>query len=180
MEHELIDLLNKQGKIIGTVDKAVAHKEGLWHRSVHLWIVNEQNEVLLQKRAKTKKFFPNVYDVSVAGHIGAGEHSLETAIREASEELGLTINKNKLQFLFTIKEEFVYGDVISKEFVDVYLLKENIALKNLTYQIEEVETAQYIKVDKFYNSLKNEQIFLHKEEYQLLKPYFYEKEYNNE
>ena len=48
MEHEMIDLLDESGQKIGVIDKAVAHKEGQWHRSVHVWIVNDNNQILLQ------------------------------------------------------------------------------------------------------------------------------------
>ena len=62
MEHELIDYYDENGRLLGVIDKAIAHREGLWHKSVHLWIFNSKNQVLLQKRCAQKKFFPCFYD----------------------------------------------------------------------------------------------------------------------
>jgi len=55
----------------------------------------------LQLRAKNKKLFPNKWDVSVGGHISAGEEPLTTAVRETKEELGLEISREDLVFVLT-------------------------------------------------------------------------------
>ena len=38
-----------------------------------------------------KNIYPLLWDVSVAGHIDAGETFFEAAIRECKEEIGLTL-----------------------------------------------------------------------------------------
>lgn len=171
MEHEIIDLLDEQGNKIGTIDKAIAHKKGLWHRSVHVWIINDKGQILLQKRCSDKNFFPNFWDCSFAGHIDAGEDSATAALREGKEELGIDLTKDQLQFLFTIKEELVWQDIKSNEFVDVYLLKSNITEKSLSFQAEEVETAKFFDIKEFYKNISNADIFPHYQEYELLKPF---------
>lgn len=175
MEHELIDFYDKNGVYQGKIDKAIAHKNGLWHKSVHVWIINDKKEILFQKRCSEKKFFPGYWDCSFAGHIGAGEDSLTSAIREGQEELGLILNKNDLQYAFTIKEQFTWKDIISREFVDVYIMKANIDVNNLTFQKEEVASAKYFDLGKVFNP-KNKNFFPHNEEYFLLKKKLFEKE----
>ena len=86
---EIIDLLDEKGKVIGEVSKEKAHKSGLFHRVVHVWILNDKNQILVQRRSKAKDFYPNVWDVSFAGHIHAGESSLDAALREGKEELAM-------------------------------------------------------------------------------------------
>ena len=168
MEFELIDYYDENGNHKGVIDKSIAHKEGLWHKSVHVWMLNDKNQVLLQKRCSDKKLFPNFWDCSFAGHIGAGESSLISALREGEEELGLHLKENELQYLFTVKEEFVYNDINSKEFVDVYLVRKNVKIEELKYQKEEVETAAYFDMkDLFNNKISN--LISHDEEYKLLK-----------
>ena len=44
MEHEMIDQYNIRGEKIGVVDKQIAHRDGLWHKSVHVWIINKKGE----------------------------------------------------------------------------------------------------------------------------------------
>ena len=106
MDHELIDEIDETGKFIRVIDKSIAHRDGLWHKSVHVWIVNANNQILLQYRCSEKKFFPDFWDASFAGHIGAGENSLTTALREGKEELGIDVDLSKMEFIFTNKEKY--------------------------------------------------------------------------
>lgn len=178
MEHEIIDLLDENGQKKGVIDKAVAHKEGQWHRSVHVWVLNDKGEVLLQHRCKEKTFFANCWDCAFAGHIGAGEQSLESAIREGEEELGLKLNKDDFEFLFTFKDHLVWKDKISNEFVDVYLVRGNYQIDSLNLQKEEVDDVKWMKFEDFYQLVINnsKDILLHnKEEYDRLKHIFVQK-----
>ena len=62
---ELLDVLDENGKSIGKKeDKDIVHKNGLWHKEVGAWIVNEKGELLIQKRAKTKKQAPNKWSLT--------------------------------------------------------------------------------------------------------------------
>ncbi|KAL0327689.1 UNVERIFIED_CONTAM: Nudix hydrolase 3, partial [Sesamum angustifolium] len=56
------------------------HRDGDYHRAVHVWIVVESTqEVLLQRRSDCKDSWPGVWDISSAGHISAGDSSLVSA-----------------------------------------------------------------------------------------------------
>ena len=168
---EIIDLLDEKGKVIGEVSKEKAHKSGLFHRVVHVWILNDKNQILVQRRSKAKDFYPNVWDVSFAGHIGAGETSLLSAIREGYEELGIFIDLQNLKYLFTNKEKLAYNKIQSNEIVDVYILKQNLNINDLKHQKEEVETAKWISFQEFFKMItENISSFIpHIEEFNLLK-----------
>ena len=56
---------------------------------MHICIFNSKGEMLIQQRLATKKTWPNLWDVSVGGHVTAGETSQMGASRELFEELGL-------------------------------------------------------------------------------------------
>ena len=57
---ELLDVLDDNGLKTGiTKDKDEIYKTGEWFRSVHIWIVNDNKELLLQKRSPYKTTFPN-------------------------------------------------------------------------------------------------------------------------
>ena len=129
MVRELIDQLDEDGEFLGVVDKDEAHQKGLWHRAVHVWIVNDKKEILLQYRCHQKKFFPDVWDASFAGHVDTGENPINAVIREGKEELGIDVDVSKLSHLFTIKEQQTYNDIISNEFVDVFLLRDKLEEK---------------------------------------------------
>ena len=169
---EIVELLNENGKIIGKTNKKEAHKNGLWHKTIHLWIINSNNEILVQKRCDKKDYFPNVWDCSVGGHIDYGETPVNCALREASEELGLNLNEEDLSYLFTVKEELKFNDINCKEFADVFVVKKDINLNDLVYQKEEVENTKYIKLKEFFDNCFTNKFFPHIDEYEKLKEIF--------
>ena len=90
MSEEYVDLFDSDDRPLSrSVPKRQAHQQGLWHRSAHVWIYDRTGNILMQKRAQTKDTFPGLWDISVAGHISAGEPPTEGALRELKEEIGL-------------------------------------------------------------------------------------------
>jgi len=172
MIHEIIDQYNCVGEKIGTVDKKIAHEKGLWHKSVHVWIINDKNEILLQYRCTDKKLYPDTWDVSFAGHINSGESSIQAVIREGKEELGIDVDLDKLSYVFTNKEEIKYKQINSKEFVDIYILKQNIELDKIVFQVEEVSDAKYVSIEEFFKLVKENKVMPHEIEYMVLERYF--------
>ena len=101
---ELLDVLDENGNPTGEVeDRNEVYRRGLWHRSSHIWIENDNKELLVQKRNPNKSTFPNLWAISVAGHVDAGETSRDAAIRELKEEVNLDVKPEELEYLFTIK-----------------------------------------------------------------------------
>src|SRR5690606_15785319 len=101
---ELIDILDSAGNLTGqTAMKSEVHKKGLLHQTIHVWFYTKNGQVLIQQRAKNKDTHPLLWDVSVAGHIGAGEEIENSAIREVQEEIGLTIDSENLQKIGVFK-----------------------------------------------------------------------------
>ena len=94
---ELIDIVDANGKPTGkTALKSKAHKNGWYHNTIHLWLYTNKGEILLQQRSHKKTIYPLLWDVSVAGHIDAGETFTQAAIRETKEEIGLDLNGENL------------------------------------------------------------------------------------
>ena len=91
---EILDVVDETGAPTGeTVERAEAHREGVRHRTSHVWIARNRNgriQLLLQKRCMQKDSFPGCYDISSAGHIPAGGEFASSALRELKEELGIT------------------------------------------------------------------------------------------
>lgn len=171
MEKEMIDEYNYRGEKIGVVDKDIAHKKGLWHKSVHVWILNDKNQILLQYRCAEKKLYPNTWDCSFAGHISAGESSIQAAQREGKEEIGIDVDLDKLNFILTNRECIKYEDINSNEFVDIFVLRQNLNLEEIKFQKEEVSDAKYVSLNEFFNLIDNGKLLPHKIEYMVLKEY---------
>ena len=97
---EYFDICDEFGLPTGEiVDRESAHRDGILHRTAHVWIVREKTQgydILLQKRSMDKDSFPGLYDTSSAGHIPAGSEPLPSAIRELQEELGVDATPEQL------------------------------------------------------------------------------------
>ena len=116
-------MLDADGQPTGiTKPRAEVHRDGDWHRSFHLWIVKEGRYVLFQRRAKSKDLEPNKIDVTVGGHLAAGE-TVRDALREVEEELGLRVALKELVYVETRRAERSYAVASDREFQEVYLLR---------------------------------------------------------
>jgi isopentenyl-diphosphate delta-isomerase type 1 len=93
---ELFDIVDAQDRVVGKATRAEAHAQRLWHRAVHVLVFNAPGEVLLQQRSPFKDTFPGCWTSSCAGHVDSGDDYLETAVRELSEELGLSVMASAL------------------------------------------------------------------------------------
>ena len=168
---EYVDILNEiTGEVTGeTISKKEAHKTGVWHGSVHIWIISEdKKKILLQRRCADKDLFPNMWDISVGGHISAGEDSLISAKRELSEELGL--NPEEFDFLYVdrIKEKFEYEDILSNEFVTIYKIISDVNIDNLNLQKEEVSEARWFTKEELSNLRDELKVIPHIEEFDMI------------
>jgi isopentenyldiphosphate isomerase len=148
---ELIDVLNSDGSPAGIrKPKADVHRDGDWHRSVHVWIFTPDGRVLLQKRSLRKENNPGLWDVSAAGHVSAGEDWMTSAIREVEEELGLRLSTAEIRHAATFRESAVMNDGtwIENEFHEVYVVKREIDFTSLVLQDGEVEAVELIPLDQ--------------------------------
>eukprot|EP01133_Synstelium_polycarpum_P012482 gene12482-14650_t len=82
-----------------------------------------------------------MWDISTAGHIEAGMNSIDSAIKELDEELGLSVTADQLEYLFTTKKEYILQNA------DVYLItydKTPLDLTKFKLQVEEVQDVKMI------------------------------------
>ena len=140
---ELLDILDESGRPTGEVlAKSEAHRLGLWHRCFHCWICGSDAAgpyLLIQRRAAAKDTWPGYLDITAAGHLSAGEETLD-GLREIEEELGLQVNPERLVPLGTIRIEQQLPAGYDREFHEVFLLRDNTPPDNLRLQKEEVES----------------------------------------
>jgi isopentenyldiphosphate isomerase len=174
---EYIDVLDsKTGGLTGEVrSKKDAHKEGLWHRAVHIWLVNSKKEILLQHRSKEKESHPNCWDISAAGHVSSGEDAITSALREVKEEIGLDISPNDLKQIGEIIQQSVLnnGTFINNEYNNVYLVKMDLDINQFKMQVEEVKDLRWISISEFKKWVeeKRSDLVPHSEEYKLILEY---------
>lgn len=122
---ERIEIWDAEGRPTGrTALKSEAHQMGWCHPTVHIWFYTGSGLVLLQQRASDKETFPGLWDVSVAGHIRAGEKPLEGAVREIREEIGLDVYPSDLEPIGTFKAVHEHpGGIVDCEFHHAFLCR---------------------------------------------------------
>ena len=162
MSDELIDILDEHGNYTGkSCLKSEAHKYGYFHNTVHIWIYTSDKKILLQKRAPTKKVFPNLWDISVAGHIGAGEDIKTAALREIEEEIGFTITKDELIKIGNRKHQVSHANgIIDNEFHHVFATTLTVPLANLVIQEKEVAAIDLFPLETLKNTKNLENVLL--------------------
>lgn len=129
--------------------------EGKYHLVVHVWIRNSSGEYLISQRAATRPTFPLSWEC-VEGSVLAGESSIEGAVREVKEEVGIELNPAKGKLVFSkIRNE--YDGMKFRDILDVWLFEYDgdIDLTNAT--TDEVNDAKWITMEdihKLYDSGK--------------------------
>lgn len=111
--------------------------EGDYHLVVHIWIVNDKGEYLIQKRQPWKEGYPSMWDCAAAGSAIIGDTSKDAAVRETKEELGIPLDIDNGELLLTVK--------FSRGFDDVWLVRQNAEVRDFKLQYEEVADARWVK-----------------------------------
>lgn len=163
---EYLDIVDENGIPTGEIiERSLAHRTGIRHRTTHIWIVRKRGEsvqILLQKRSQNKDSFPGCYDISSAGHIPAGDDFAESGLRELEEELGLLVQKEELidcgfHRVFT-ENEFHGIPYVDNQISKVFLLWKDIEIEELHLQVEEIESAMWMDYKECKEAVKNQTI----------------------
>ena len=155
---EYLDVCTEEGRPTGqTVSRDDAHREGVLHRTAHVWIVREKAggyDILLQKRSMEKESFPGLYDTSSAGHIPAGEEPLPSALRELSEELGIVAEPEELIHVGTFRiqyEKEFHGQLFrDNEVTQVFVYTKPVEIERLTLQASEVDEVRWFDLEEIW------------------------------
>lgn len=117
---EWLPLLNKEGEIIGKAPRSACHADKkLLHPVVHLHVVNDNNDIFLQKRPLIKSIQPGKWDTAVGGHVSFGE-SIEISLqREAEEEIGIKNYKPHLV------DRYIWESEVESEYVFCFVTRYN-------------------------------------------------------
>jgi len=107
---------------------------------VHIFIADQQGRFLLQKRSMKKKYFPGIWD-STGGRVLAGESGEDAILREAFEEVGLTIQRSQLHYIDRYRLPW-------RNFFDVYCAKVDFRLEDCCKQDEEVDELRLVSYEE--------------------------------
>ena len=135
------DLYNAKREKSGiTMCRGEIIPKGLYHLSVSVWIVNQQGQYLLSQR-HPKKQYP-LYWECTGGSVLSGETSLQGAIREVKEELGILLTPGSEKLIYQTRRENV------QDFYDVWLFHRDIKIEEMRLQETEVVDVQWVSSDR--------------------------------
>lgn len=134
LSSELLDIVDVDDIVIGSLSRGEVHRLGLMHRSVHVLVFSRDHSVLLQKRSMLKDECGGMWDSSCAGHVESGQGYDETVPRELKEELGFVPEKS-LQPIFKMPPTSVNGN----EFAMVYQVEFDGPFSYAEDEIDEIK-----------------------------------------
>jgi len=152
---EILDVLDVQGNKTGNTKlRGEIHRDGDWHRTVHLWVITTHNDLFLQKRADGFWLGNGMLEATSVGHVSAGQTPEDTVLRECFEELGIELVSDQLEYLLEDK----FGAVgstkfipvyVNNEFHDVYVWKSDINLYDLKFDTQEMNGLELVTESEF-------------------------------
>lgn len=136
------DVFTKDGEYLGTRPASVLEGDdvGFYFKTVRVILLNENNEILIQKRSNNKKIYPGKWEISASGHVEQGENEIDAAIRETKEEVGVSLSKENIRLIntTTFKNALSYTYISRIKNSTEFTLEEN-----------EVDEVKYVSLYEF-------------------------------
>lgn len=157
---EMFDVFTKDGEYLGT-RPITDHNHNndnpeFYFKIVWIILLNENDEILIQKRSNNLVVAPGKWELSASGHVDSGENELDAAIRETKEEVGVSLDKNNIRLIKT----YIHKDAITYTYIA--RIRNNT---NLTLQKEEVDEVKWISLYEFKNLIYTEDFVPRNREY---------------
>lgn len=137
-QNELFDVVDENDQVVEVRKRGEVHKLNLLHRAVHGFVFDSKDQIFLQKRSMSKDSSPGLWDSSFSGHVDAGESYNTAAVREAGEELGITL----IHPLIPVTKIDACRET-GHEFTQVYFLRNN---GPFTLHPHEIESGKWVEL----------------------------------
>lgn len=123
--------------------------DGFYHLVVHVWIRNSKGEYLISQRSESRPTFPLMWEC-VGGSVIKGESSMEGALREVKEEVGLDLKPESGRLLFSKIRgtDFKYECKTFNDIMDVWLFDYDGELRLEEATTDEVAVCKWMTVSE--------------------------------
>ncbi|TDL31363.1 NUDIX hydrolase [Jeotgalibacillus sp. S-D1] len=148
---EILSIFDESHRRLGEADRNEVHRKGYWHETFHCWLVHKEGSDLhlyFQLRSPLKKDYPLMLDITAAGHILSHETAAD-GVREAEEEIGLSVCYSDLRPLGIIKERLTHGNVLDNEICHTFYYEIDPSFNGFVLQQSEVSGMFRIRLDVF-------------------------------
>lgn len=151
-EDELLDLVNANDEVVGTVMRSVHHDDikkyvenGQYFRASGCILVNSKNQIWIPKRQENKQVAPGGLDFSMAEHVESGETYLQATLRGMQEELNMRISEDEIT---KVGKKFfdTFGAVM-----ELYVLKTN---KAPDYNPKDYQDGWWMSIEELRGKIK--------------------------
>jgi len=142
---ELWDIVDENGNRKGyTHERGVPMQKGDYHPSVIVWIVNKNGELLVSRRAPGKRA-AGMWEPT-GGCTLAGETQLDAALREAKEELGVSLDPDCGE----VYKSYTYPHSGNDgwAYITVWIFRQEFVPDDITLQPEETDAARWMSADE--------------------------------
>lgn len=116
-------------------------------REIAVFILNDEGQLLLQKRSNNKKYYPNMWALCT-GHVEKGEVASDAAIREIYEELGVSVSLDHLY-------SFMNGK-FDTDITCFFYIKCNFLVEEFVIQKEELSEVAWFSIDSLIDMIKSQ------------------------
>lgn len=149
---EYIDLYDENRNPLGhKVSRDEVRKQENFFLIVHVWIRNSKGEYLIQKRSKDTDFKPYIWATTM-GVVETNQTTIETAIKEVKEELGVSYHENDVKIIARYKTKSTYAN----HFTDVFVIEDDLALEDIILQKSELSEVKYVGKKTLYDMIDKE------------------------
>ncbi|MEM7549262.1 MAG: isopentenyl-diphosphate Delta-isomerase [Bacteroidota bacterium] len=142
-------LVDEQDREIGEGEKMDVHRKGQLHRAFSIFVLNDQNELLIQRRAKVKYHSGGLWGNTCCSHPIKGERQEVTVHRRLREEMGFDCDLKEV-FSFIYRADLDKG-LVEHEYDYVYFGRFN---GTPVPNPEEVDEYKWIALDKLDHELE--------------------------
>lgn len=152
---EYWDLYDKDRNLLGRRIKAGTDPQnGEFRLVAHAWIRRSDGKWLITQRTPGQPY--DGWWEPVSGSVCSGENTLDAAIREVKEEIGITVRKSEVRLF----EEVFRPRLKSPNFCDMWIFDKDVSLSDITFQPEECCNALWLTKNETYYKLMDEGIFM--------------------
>ncbi len=121
MREEIIILVDKDDKQIGTGEKMDIHRAGRLHRAFSVFVFNSKGETLLQRRALDKYHSAGLWTNTCCSHPRVGEETIAGAKRRLKEEMGIECELREVDsFVYKTEFEGLFEHEFDHIFIGIY------------------------------------------------------------
>ena len=128
MTEELVILVDENDNKVGLMPKMEAHEKALLHRAFSVFVFNDDNELMLQRRALNKYHSPGLWTNTCCSHQRDGETNIEAGVRRLQEEMGFSVPlREAMSFIYKAP----FDDGLTEHEYDYILLGEFNAVPDI-------------------------------------------------